>query len=334
MRPERQSLLPANMVEPMERVMHATRGTFQVPEGPQIAYLLIPPGRYDTSYTFDRTERGANINFSVKKPVSASGATSPTPEAGTVVLIHGWSTDRTSTLPWAAYLANSGYTVVLPDLRSHGLSEDAPVGYGVREAQDLRALLTTLRSERKLREPLHLMGVSYGAVTAIHLGALLGDEVDTVVALAPYVDAATAIHGFVGNLRDTPARSLRGRAIRAYARQRYDDARVDLAIERASRRLDMDLRQVGIMAPLRAAHPCTVLIQGARDQFFDPAQLREVAQRTDTQLLELGGEDHVSLSMRIDLLAAPLVAWWKDSADCPRLALPEAAMTGDSTTSR
>lgn len=265
MQPERQQLLPASLVVAMETELRATRGTFQVPNGPQIAYLMVPPGRYYTTYTFDHKDGGgASFNFAVKQAVAQGAAPSAPSDAGTVVLIHGWSTDRTSTLAWAAYLANGGHTVLLPGLRSHGLSENAPVGYGPREAQDLRALVAALREAQRIRQPLHVMGVSYGAVTAIHLGALFGAEADTVVALEPYVDAPTAIHGFVGHLRDTPARSLRGRAVRAFARRRYDTARVDLAIQRAGQRLGVDLRQVNITAPLRVRHPCTLLIQGTQ----------------------------------------------------------------------
>jgi pimeloyl-ACP methyl ester carboxylesterase len=83
-----------------------------------------------------------------------------------VVMLHGLLVGNMTTWYWtvAPHLA-ARHRVILFDLRGHGLSERAALGYDVETmARDLEAVI-----EQVGHEPVALVGHSYGAVTALAL---------------------------------------------------------------------------------------------------------------------------------------------------------------------
>jgi hypothetical protein len=64
------------------------------------------------------------------------------------------------------------------------------------------------------------------------------------------------------------------------------------------------------------------LLQGGEDEFFDPASLRAFSNAPRVRYLEMPEETHLTLPLRIDLLAEPLARWLPRHAECPVFALP------------
>jgi fermentation-respiration switch protein FrsA (DUF1100 family) len=116
---------------------------------------------------------------------NGSGAT-----AATVVLVHGWGSNKSAMLGRAALLQPE-YNLVLIDLRNHGQSQDAPTTQGVREAGDLRALLDWLVAE-KGPEAIAVFGVSMGGAGALRHGAS-DARVDALVIESTHATLAHAI---------------------------------------------------------------------------------------------------------------------------------------------
>lgn len=87
------------------------------------------------------------------------------PAAATVVLTHGWGSNKSQLLDRAAMLHDT-YNLVLFDFRNHGQSGDASTTQGVREARDLRAVLDWLESS-KAPTSVAVLGVSMGGATAL-----------------------------------------------------------------------------------------------------------------------------------------------------------------------
>ncbi len=92
---------------------------------------------------------------------SGTGPTGPT-----VILVHGWGSNKSALLDRAALL-HDRYNLVLLDLRNHGQSEAAPTTQGVREADDVEAVVDWLESA-KAPEQIAMVGVSMGGVTALN----------------------------------------------------------------------------------------------------------------------------------------------------------------------
>ena len=302
-------------VERIEREnLHLETQSMRARSGNRIAYRLLPAADYHLAYAYSRQPHSFKTNFSWKEPT-------PVATRGSIVFLHGWAENHSMMLPWALAMARHGYQGVLPDLRNFGESDRAPVGFGPREAEDIVDLLRNLQARGQLQHPIYLFGVSYGADVAIHAAAMAPDTVDGVVAMEPFVDAESAIRGFVADARK-PAHGLKGRLLSAYARHAFDDMRVDKAIAESGKRLGIDLRDTGIAAPLRNRHACTLLLQGGEDEFFNPTALRAFSDVPQVRYLEMAEETHLTLPLRIDLLADPLAQWLPQARDCPAFALP------------
>ena len=304
-------------VERIEREdLHLESQSMHARNGNRIAYRLLPAADYHLAYAYSRQPHSFKTKFSWKEPT-------PVATRGSIVFLHGWDEDHAMMLPWALALARHGYQGVLPDLRNFGESDPAPVGFGPREAEDIADLLHALQARGQLQRPVYLFGVSYGADVAIHTAAIAPDAIDGVVATEPFVDAASAIRGFVTDARKA-AHGLKGRLFSAYARHAFDDKRVDSAIAESGKRLGIDLHDTGIAAPLREGRVCTLLLQGGEDEFLDPTALRAFSDAPQVRYLEMAEETHLTLPLRIDLLAEPLARWLPQARDCPAFALPDA----------
>ncbi len=282
--------------------------------GNRITYRLLSAADYHFSYQYFPESRSFTSKSSGEVPA-------PVASRGTIVYLHGWGENHGMMLLWALAMARHGYQGVLPDLRNFGESDRAPAGFGPREAEDIVDLIRALQSQGHLQRPVYVFGVSYGATVAINAASQAPELIDGVVAMEPFVDAASAIRGFVADARK-PSHGLKGRLLSAYARHAFDDAHVDAAIVESGRRLDLDLRNTGIATPLRDNRVCTLLLQGGEDEFFQPQALRAFSDAPRVRYLEMPGETHLTLPLRIDLLAEPLSRWLPQARDCPVFAVP------------
>jgi pimeloyl-ACP methyl ester carboxylesterase len=88
------------------------------------------------------------------------------PTGATVVVTHGWGSNKSNLLGRAAIL-HARYNVVLFDFRNHGQSGDAMTTQGVAEQSDLRAVLDWVETT-KGPEQIAVLGVSMGGATAIN----------------------------------------------------------------------------------------------------------------------------------------------------------------------
>lgn len=322
-RPGSRALLDAGTLGQMESALGIERRSFQVPDGPELIYRVVEPMDYGAEYRFTRTGDSVHFRFNLANPPDKR---TPVDPVGTAVLLHGWSMEGSSMLPWALGLAGHGWRAVVVDLRAHGGSSRAPVGYGPREGADVAALLGALRESGDISGPLALFGVSYGAVAALYTAALPDAQpVDAVIAMSPFANAAAGIREMINGVKAQPAAGLRGRLVLAYARSSYDEARIDRAIAGAGQRLGIDLDGIDVGDAATAVEACTLLLHGTEDGFFPMESVQSLADAARRgQLVALPGENHFTAPMRIDWLVAPLAGWLDEAAEgaCPEFSLP------------
>jgi len=111
------------------------------------------------------------------------------PAGPTLVMTHGWGSNKSSMLERAAMVHDS-YNLLLLDLRNHGQSAEARTTQGVREADDLRAMIDWLETN-KAPDLIAVLGVSMGGATAI--GEADHDErVDALVIESTHATLANA----------------------------------------------------------------------------------------------------------------------------------------------
>ncbi|MDQ4036468.1 MAG: alpha/beta hydrolase [Chloroflexota bacterium] len=111
------------------------------------------------------------------------------PTGPTVVIAHGWGSNKSNMLDRAA-IVHDAYNLLLFDFRNHGQSSAAPTTQGVREAQDLSAMLDWLERE-KGPASIAVLGVSMGAASAL-AEADRDDRVDAIIAESTHATLANA----------------------------------------------------------------------------------------------------------------------------------------------
>jgi pimeloyl-ACP methyl ester carboxylesterase len=295
---------PARSHTSLQRAIHDNlqqqgfvQSSVRTSDGVRIAYWLGQPHAYAMHETFSRSADGANLQWQWQMPEAPFDG-SLLPMSGSIVLLHPWEGEGAMLATWAYRFASAGYVTVMPDLRSQGDSDVAPVGYGPREGHDVAELVRRLRATRRLPEPLFLMGVSYGATVAVFAANELAD-VSGVIALEPYGNAAEVI-------RRAPSTGLFGPRWLGHA---ISGSSVDAAIARASSDLGVDLEHIDTASALQHA-PCTLIVRGARDPLVSETILKALtASSSQARYVEVSSENHFSLPLRTDRLMQPLLDW-------------------------
>jgi uncharacterized protein len=112
------------------------------------------------------------------------------PAGPTVVLAHGWGSNKSYLLDRAAILHDT-YNLLIVDFRNHGQSGEALTTQGVREAKDLRAVIDWLETN-KAPDRIAVLGVSMGGASALNEAAA-DERVDAVIVESTHATLANAI---------------------------------------------------------------------------------------------------------------------------------------------
>ncbi|HYG08192.1 MAG TPA: alpha/beta hydrolase [Stenotrophomonas sp.] len=299
-------------------------GTLPGRDGVPIFWRAFDPGEYGFEYHFKRSPNSAGtqhvaFDFNFNPRLAAQPRSAP---RGTVILLHGWMMDGNSLLPWSLSLAQAGYRAIALDLRNHGQSGSGLAGYGTRESDDVVRVIGELRERGEIVGPLYLFGVSYGAATALFSADKLGDQVAGVVAVESFANAGRGIRDMVPHMLAETPRDWEARAVSGYMRWRYGDQNLDQVIAAADQQLGIQLDRLDVAPAVTDTRACVLLLHGDADRHIPVAHGRLLAASAPrAHYLELHGENHLSLPMRVDLLA-PMVEQWfaanpQAQAQCP-----------------
>jgi len=295
-------------------------GRDQVP----IFWRAFDPGDYGFQYRFHRSQAVGGLPrnaFDLHYDARAAERPRVAPR-GTVILLHGWMMDGNSLLPWSLSLAQAGYRTIALDLRNHGQSGSGLSGYGTRESDDVVRVVGELRQRGEIVGPLYLFGVSYGAATALFSADKLGDQVAGVVAMESFANAGRGIRDMVPHMLAEQPHGWEARAVSGYMRWRYGSQDLGQVIAAADQQLGLDLDRLDVAPAVEDTRACVLLLHGDADRHIPVAHGRALALAAPrARYLELHGEDHLSLPMRVDLLE-PMVAQWfaanpQPQAQCP-----------------
>jgi pimeloyl-ACP methyl ester carboxylesterase len=171
-------------------------------------------------------------------------------------------------------------------------------------------VIAALKARGEVVGPLYLFGVSYGAATALFTADKLGDQVTGVVAMESFANAGDAIRSMIPHLMSLQPTAWKAQAMAAYGRWRYGGQDIDQVIAAASQRLDLDLDRVDVTRALANSRACVLLLHGQGDQHVPVGQGRRLAAASArVHYIELRGEDHITLPLRVDLLGSVVDDW-------------------------
>ena len=278
--------------------------------GVPIFWRAFDPGQYGLRYQYLPQPHDNGLPLQTGLQLALPSPFRAQPPRGTVVLLHGWMMNGDAMLPWSLQLAQAGYRVVTIDLRNHGHSGAGPAGYGTVESDDVIDVIDALQARGEVVGPLYLFGVSYGAATALFAADKLGDRVAGVVAMESFANAGDAIRSMIPHLMSLQPTAWKAQAMAAYARWRYGGQDIDQVIAAAGRRLDLDLDRVDVARALADTRACVLLLHGQDDQHVQVGQGRRLAAASPrVHYIEMRGEDHISLPLRLDLLGGVVDDW-------------------------
>ncbi|MCD9085579.1 alpha/beta fold hydrolase [Stenotrophomonas sp. SY1] len=314
-------LVPTERIDALLARLPHHQGSVSGSDGVALHWVAFDPGDYRLDYRY----LGKGQQFPEFSMEASSPATSDTAPHGTVILLHGWMMDGGSLLPWALELAQNGYPTIALDLRNHGRSGHAPSGYGTREGADVVAAVQALKAQGQISGPVHLLGVSYGAATAIFAARELGPQLSSVVAMESFDNAGQAIRTMVPHMLSKPPERLSDYVALPLARWQYGGRGLDEAIAAADRKLGIDLDQVDVGQALAQVPACVLLVHGRDDEHIPVAQGRALAAAAPhARYLEVEGEDHLTLPMRLDRLSGVVNDWFGGAGDNGECRTPSA----------
>ncbi len=171
-------------------------------------------------------------------------------QRGTIILLHGYSADKTTMAMQAAYFRFLGFHVVIPDLRGHGESSFDQPGFGVLDAAMVDTLIDSLPA-RERPHPLYLAGFSMGAIAATHIAAERHD-IAGLILFAPMREFSDAVLKVAHASHPYKAKLLGDKAIRKGA-------------EGALNRLALTPEQLDIRKTLPPLQVPTLVLASRRD---------------------------------------------------------------------
>lgn len=134
------------------------------------------------------------VHFSATDGVHLAGwLLIASPDAPTIILVHGYKGSRTDMLPWARFLFTADYNVLLYDSRGCGESEGWGITLGAREPDDVVGAVHYLQQRADLRtKRFGALGISLGAGVVL-LAAAREPALAATVADSAWADARLQI---------------------------------------------------------------------------------------------------------------------------------------------
>ena len=184
----------------------------------------------------------------------------PTKTDKYIILSHGYTDNRMGALKYVPMYLKFGFNCIIYNLRGHGENDPTFTTYGIREAQDLKALIEDTKKRYPNLTTLGLHGESLGAATTI-TSLKYKPEVDFVVADCGFSDIENVLKA-------------------SYANAHLPTALVDIANLTGKVRYHYSLKA---MRPIDALDDNTIpilFIHGADDTFILPKNSEAMAKRT------------------------------------------------------
>lgn len=113
------------------------------------------------------------VTFKSRDNLTLGGWVIPGNTKKSILLVHGHTADRHEGLRWVKALHNAGFTLLLIDMRNHGVSDRSAGGMGLLEKNDVLGAVDYLVDEMQ-SESVGVFGASMGASASIP--AMASDE--------------------------------------------------------------------------------------------------------------------------------------------------------------
>ena len=274
--------------------------TRTIPVGPpeaKLSALELPATDYQIDFTSSITNLpNGKHEFIVKGLPRTNSPPATVKELGTIVVLHGYSLNKETMLPWAFVLAQAGYRVVLVDLRGHGQSTGDTFSCGKYETRDLVQALDYLRGRGVCGDKVGVLGLSFGANLALYWAAR-DPRVKTVVAIAPYDRPEQAFERFAHEMKlPVSHKSL------------------EKALTLSANKLDLNWSDWSGEAAMRQQKQPVLLIGGEKDKISPPSDLEALKQAAPpgSRTIMIATANHFTVGYSFEQLSEPIKLWFEE----------------------
>jgi pimeloyl-ACP methyl ester carboxylesterase len=204
----------------------------------------------------------------------------------TIFVLHGIRDRKESMRGWAAHLQQAGYRVVLVDAVGHGASPGEWLSYGVFDA---RALSQLLDRPELGTAPIGVMGISYGAATAIEWAGR-EPRVAAVVAVAPFESLRKVVPNYAPRLVPVVGRFI-------------PNVLIQRTVDRAGRLGGYDPDEASPAAAIARTQAPILLLHGDQDHHIPAAHsvALQAASGHRAELVTVVGATHDTIAGRAEL---------------------------------
>ena len=216
--------------------------------------------RYDTSFYNDLDHTDYTVRSFDGYELHARLLRCPDHSGKYVIISHGYTDNRIGSLKYAKMYIALGYSCILYDLRGHGLNQSTFTTYGIREGQDIAALIKDTRQRYSDIVQLGLHGESLGAASTV-----------TSLQFKPEVDFVVADCGF-SDIDNVLREGYRNAGAPVFL--------VDVADFGAKMRYHYSLKKMRPIDSLDGKEIPILFIHGADDTFILPKNSEDMAKRT------------------------------------------------------
>jgi pimeloyl-ACP methyl ester carboxylesterase len=267
------------------------------PPEAKLSLLELPAADYQIDFTSSiKTLPNGKHEFILQGLPRTNCPPTPVKQRGTIVVLHGYSLQKETMIPWAFVLAEAGYRVVLVDLRGHGQSTGKTFSCGKYETSDLVQALDYLNAQGVCGDKVGVLGLSFGADLGLHWAAR-DPRVRTVVAIAPYNRPEEAFERFAHDMKVPVTRKSLQKA---------------LALTSAT--LDLDWADWSGEAALSQVTEPVFLIGGDKDTISPPSDFDalKLAAPPGSRTLLVSKANHFTIGYSFEELAGPVKAWFEE----------------------
>jgi pimeloyl-ACP methyl ester carboxylesterase len=304
-------ILRPESAKQLQRDEQTFSAAWRVPVGPpaaQLAVAVVEPGDYGMTHSIEMglANNGRPHAWPKTEWTLPAIRASAQPPKGTILVLHGYQDTKEDMMHWALFLAQSGYRVVLVDLRGHGHSTGDWIGFGAFEVHDLEQVLDDVQGRGLAPGPVGVLGLSYGASIGLQFAGH-DKRIGSVVALEPFSDPRRAVKEF--------ARAVVPGLVKDWSDRDFSDAE-----DRAGRLAGFSWKDANVMGSVANAAAPILYVYADHDRWISPENTRLLAQGTrglhsvmtvhfDDHTLE----DHVKLSWTLDPIAPVILKWFDAS---------------------
>jgi pimeloyl-ACP methyl ester carboxylesterase len=271
----------------------------RIPVGPPEASLhatVFPPRDYHRKFvSVVRTNQNGRKSFFLTALPETNDTFVARTEPASVILLHGYGMTKESMAPWALMLAQAGYRTITVDLRGHGQSTGARIGFGKFEIEDLRQTLDYLIAQGLCEENVAVMGMSYGAAMTLHWAAQ-DSRIRAAVAIAPYNRPDEAIERFAVMINlPLPKKTVLA------------------GIAGAATKLNVQWKDLSAEESIRRVKCPVLLIGGEKDPICRPDDIECLERASDGAVVKsvmIPEANHYIIGVWMDRLSEPVRGWF------------------------